>query len=226
MTTLLIHGYNFDLAAGDDPETQYQVWRNFVPETPAQIIPWRWQSTPAGGAPEAWLSGHWNTYHWAWSEAVREAQKVQDWLSAQPGPVNVVCHSLGSRVAYEAMAWAPNKVKRVLTLNGADSVGHARSCIQQAWKVGGSPEVLSVMTKDDDVLQWMGRIFTPVWGKEHVVGYDGLGEPWPRGWHEYDPGTLADGPGRGDHSWTFKNQKLWPRWRAWLEGWSYKRVVG
>ncbi len=212
MTTLFVHGYNYDIASGEDPERQYVYWREFVDD--ADVVAFRWQSTPRDGVWGAWVSGHWNTYHWAWSQAIKAGDRLAGLLRRQDGPCDVVCHSLGSRVAYHAMSRTPDRVRRVLTFNGADSVSHARQCITSV----DGPVVISVKTKADDVLARMGRLFTPKIGPEWVVGYDGLDKPWPPGWFEIDLGAGGDGPGYGDHDWSFMNPDFWPRWRSVLAG--------
>ena len=203
-TTIFIHGYNFDIIGGDDPERQYRYWREFVG---GEIIPFKWQSRPHDGVWGAWRAGHWNTYHWAWSQAIRAGQRVARLLERAGPSCDIVCHSLGSRVAYHAMTLAP--VRRVLTFNGADSVSHARACIEAV----DGPEVFCIKTREDDVLKRMGRLFTPEIGREWVVGYDGLAKPHPVGWNEIDLGEQGDGPGYGDHEWSFVNPEFWPRWR-------------
>lgn len=210
MTTVLVHGYNVDAV---EARTTYSEWLRFVS---GDIIEFFWDSYPAS-LPEAWLSGHWNSYHWAWTQAVEVAAlSLFDRLRNVKGPVNVVCHSLGSRVVYEAMALVPEKFDRVLTLNGADSATHARACMEIAHCGQFAPKVLCVRTKSDRVLRYLGQLFTPVWGSEHVIGYSGLKEPWPSGWDEIDIGIAGDGPGIGDHNYCYRNPALWPIYRAYL----------
>ncbi len=203
--TVFVHGYNYNIKAGDNPERQYKYWRKFVG---GNIIPFQWQSRPYAGVWGAWKTGHWNTYHWAWSAAVKAADPLAQIIRAA-GPCNIVCHSLGSRVAYVAMTKEPGLVRRILTFAGADSVSHARACI----KAVDGPEIFSVKTREDDVLGGLGRMFTPKIGPEWVVGYDGLKRPWPKGWNEIDLGARGDGPGYGDHDWSFVNPDFWPQWR-------------
>lgn len=209
---IFIHGYNFNLVKGDDPEDQYKYWREFSPDI--NIIPFKWQSTPARGVWGAWKDGSWNTYHWAWRRAT-EVARIVAYIIREHESVDIVCHSLGSRVAYEAMKMEPLRVRKVLTMDGADSAVHAKECILAAYEAGGKPEVYCILSREDDILQYLGQVFTPKIGLEGVVGYHGLGEkPHPPGWHEIDITEEADGVGWGDHSEVFTNEVFWPRWRA------------
>lgn len=213
MTTILIHGYSFDIAGGDDPEDQYRIWREFIPDV--HIVPFTWQSTPVGGVWGAWRAGCLHTYHWAWNESTRAAKRVATMLEKM-GRADIVCHSLGSRVAYEAMRLRPHCVGTILTMNGADSTDHARACMEGAQADGAAPVVHCIFSREDDVLRYLGRAFSPKLGAQRVVGFDGMRPPHPSGWYEHDITAEADGKGWGDHSVVFTDRKFHPRWRALL----------
>jgi len=208
MTTVFVHGYNYK--EGESPEAQYRYWRRF---TEGKVAPFYWVSHPRR-LTRAWGEGSWNTYHWAWRRAIDTAAPDLAALAEALGPVDVVCHSLGSRVVYEAMAISPQSFNRILTLNGADSEVHARFCIEHSSGV----RVLCVKTRSDNVLRWLGQVFTPVWGAEHVIGFHGMAKPWPEGWSELDLGKAGDDPGWKDHDYSFKNPRFYPAYLRFLSG--------
>lgn len=209
-----IHGYNFSPIDGDTADGQFDLWENFAPS----LDRWHWQSIPKGSNRavklfRAWLDGYPNTYYWTWGRSIVEAYKVAAHLDALPNRIDIVCHSLGSRVAYEACRLRPWRVRKVLALNGADSAEHARACALKAPNV----EFHSALFKGDKVLGIMGRAFTPKLGFERVVGYDGMDNP-PDNFNQIilTPGEGDDPDDFGDHSYSFTNPALWERWRELL----------
>jgi len=206
--TLLIHGYSFDKNGNNTADSQYEYWRKFSkpPHTP-----FYWQSTPPGRRRlhrvfNAWKAGHLFTYYWAWAKSTKEAQNVVN--LPIDGKMDIVCHSLGSRVAYEACRLAPGRFRKVLAFNGADSGEHARECALAAPDV----EFTSVMYDGDKVLGLLGRTFTPAFGFQDVIGHDRMDTPPPNFTQIELTKEEADGPGFGDHSYSFENPELWNRW--------------
>lgn len=204
--TVFVHGYNYDITGGDDPDVVYNYWRQF---SRPSYYPFTWQSKI--GLIDAWKAGHLNTYYWAWWRAISVSSGLIRDITNNASPVDIICHSLGSRVVLHALQGIPNgKVKRVLIFNGADSVDHARISAERT-----DAEIMSVQTKEDRVLRYLGTMFTPKLGKESVIGYNGMKNP-PSNWKETWLSERADGPGIKDHDFTFKNPELWPMWRSFL----------
>lgn len=202
--TLFIHG--FDFREGETAEPQYRRWRKFA-QNPA--YPWSWVSRCSIW--QAWKTGHATTYYWAWSKALVEARSIASFLDTLPGQVDIVCHSLGSRVAYEVCRLRPDRIRYVLTFHGADGSTHARECALAAPKV----RFYSVKTKEDKILRWLGQIFTPVIGIEELVGYHPM-EDAPANWNDIWIGEEYLLPGMSSHQFSFTNEALHPRWRTLL----------
>jgi len=199
------HGYNFDVASGEDAWGQYEVWQQF---SPGVFKAFHWQSTTSIW--NAWKAGHWNTYYWAWVKAIEASDRFASYLTTFNGDINIICHSLGSRVVLEALTKIPiDHVNKVLIFNGADSVAHATACVKHT-----NAKIFSVRTREDRVLGYMGATFTPKLGREPVIGYHGLEDKLPN-WTGIELYEEADKFGSiGDHDWSFRNPDLHEKWRG------------
>jgi hypothetical protein len=100
----------------------------------------------------AWLHGHLHPYRYAWALALKAAADLAAFLEAQPGPVDVVAHSLGSRVVLNALPLvSTGKVRRVVLFNGAELASNAEELAPRT-----SAAVLNIVVTCDRVLRWLG----------------------------------------------------------------------
>ena len=229
MPVLLVHGFQYDpqatdrsnpyehtfprwremLRLSDESDVVYHAWFS-VPLTPINI--WR-----------AWRHGRWNRYRWAWDLAKAEGVALAMTLPALGSkPVDIVCHSLGSRVVLKALELgAP--AGRVLILNGAEYQAQGLRVAQMRRDV----EFFATVVPEDDVLNKLGR-FAPGWGGDFVGNTLQIRPPpnWTdlpldgksfktqlleiNGWR-----VAGDNPNQsGDHWYSFENEDNWPLYRA------------
>lgn len=209
---VLVHGYQFDPETGDNPHVMlYPRWRERL-ERP--VLGFGWYSVPMGWQNylRAVSRGHYNTYRYASKLADRAARHLARVLDALPGESDILCHSLGSRVALQALPLT-HKVRRVVIANGAAPRRIAREVAPET-----AAQVFNLMVPSDDVLGWAARIFTPGEPLHKVVGIDGYGSDAPENWtdidrewasdHGYD--FRGDNPNRIlDHWYTLKRGDNW-----------------
>ncbi|MEQ8708334.1 MAG: glycosyl hydrolase 108 family protein [Rhodospirillales bacterium] len=227
--TVLVHGYSFDprVTGPDNPfENQYPVWKRALGKR--AYVDFGWYSVPRSfsSVRSAWRSGHWTTYGWAWRLAEQAGQALARILSAYDGEVNIVAHSLGSRVVNCALAHLPaGRIARVMFWNGADYVRNAeRAAVQSP-----PTRFLNVYCPDDTVLERLGDVFAPASGR--CIGNDGLSDRAPQNWIDIDLDapvyadwaeqletiTRGDNPCEvGDHWESFRYPGNWPLCRAFL----------
>ena len=228
---VLVHGYSFDPTrpGADNPfETQFMEWKRALGDR--RYVEFGWYSAPrtARGILDAWRNGHATTYGRAWSLAEQAGGLLAAILNEASGPVSIVAHSLGTRVACEALnRTLPGKVGRVLFWNGAEYVRNARRTAI------ARPDILflNVAARCDDVLERLGDVFAP--GSGRCVGNDGLAPDAPANWtdvflddsasRDWAAATGAslrgdDPRSIGDHRESFRHRGNWPLYRAFLDG--------
>ncbi len=209
--SILVHGYNWDIATEDPEAKQYWAWRLFAP---APALGFRWHSAPSWG--DAWRHGRAHPYHRAWDMAAEAGPRLR-WvlLNRVTPPVDIICHSLGSRVVLEALAtdqFLP--VQRVLIFNGAETARGART----AAALQAGTAFYSVVVGADAILRWGGALFAPGAVYEPVIGLHGMTSP-AKNWHDLRLGAAGDQPHRiGDHDWSWRNPANVLTWRAVLAG--------
>ncbi len=219
---VMVHGFQFDprVQGADNPHRSiFPLWQARLAR-PA--VGFGWFSAPLRPRHifEAWLNGRYNRYRWAWDMASIAGGVLRRCLAELPGPVNILCHSLGSRVVLTALEAAERlPVERVILLNGADYVTHARYAATKANGV----RFTNIVVKSDDVLAHMGELFAPGRLRGEVIGRSGvtglsnwtdvvLDDPDVQTWGRAQGFDLrGDNPGRwGDHWYSY----LWdPNWR-------------
>lgn len=235
---VLVHGFEHDPAAEgrDNPHVElYPKWRGTILPPGRAGFGFGWYSLPAGWAwPrslwEAWRHGRALTYRRAWDLAWDAGNVLADTLARLGGPLDLVAHSLGTRVVLRAIRADPAlPIRRVLLLNGAEYAETARATAERA---GSHLHFYNVVVPADDVLGALGRA-APGFGGGFIgrVGRGGAGldnwtdleldrppfKAWAasQGWHH----VAGDNPhGIGDHWWSYENPGNWPLYKKLLAG--------
>ena len=231
----LVHGYNHDPAIeAHDPGRaggHFEEWEQMLQSRESVRFPWhsgvkgRWRDILC-----AWRGGYGTTYGWAYGQlAMAAARRLARAAVAEGRLVDVLCHSLGARVALQAVALVPAAFRRVLILNGAETVDEASRVFRLAPRV----RFLNLGAGADDVVRIAGGIFAPPLGYDRCLA-NGIGgttagnvldlmldapatrrfyQRW-RGWdlRGDNPRTI------GDHSYSFRWPGNWPLIRAFLDG--------
>ncbi len=235
MTIVFVHGFANDPAsavAADNPTLptgMYTAWTRMLNENDRWLTLWfTWWSVPQTfkAILRAWRHGYWNRYAYAWDlarEASHTLLKSIRVVYSNTEPVDIICHSLGARVALGAVALGA-RVSRVIIFNGAEYLSTAAKIAQDRPDV----EFFSVCTKSDDVLNVFGRL-APGSGTEFVgntplvlAGLDNwtnlpLDDTNFRGIMKtlYGWDLAADDPDRiADHWFSHRNPNNWPLYRA------------
>jgi hypothetical protein len=185
-----VHGFMYDPAdvgGANDPAGFFQEMSGIAGRP---VKAFAWYSVPFGLRAErplrsawqtarawmsAWLHGHANPYEYAWALAIRQGGRLKAAIVATQGPVDLVAHSLGVRVALQAMRGLPyGKVKRVIFFNGAELAENAQRVAPEI-----QADVLNFAIAGDRVLEWLGAYFN---GQDDApcVGRAGLANPPPR----------------------------------------------
>lgn len=221
-----VHGFSFaaypepgnaidDLfTQGDDGPN----WPRMVPERRAQ---WgfSYDSVPQSllHILGSWATFYRNRYSRAWRRAEKASEHLRTLLTAAPGPLSIVCHSLGTYTVLRALAGADrlDTVKRVVLINGAAHADMARAAAAM------QPQIAFYnlcSTADRAVLAFLGGLFSPGTIYSYCIGYKGLGtQPanWldlqlqaadVQGWAAGRGWTVSgDHIGRIDH-WTYRSE--------------------
>ncbi len=231
---IFVHGFKYDnrTFGPDHPEYHtYPRWREMLPDR--EVIPFKWFSNPS--LTDAWKKGYWNHYRYAWALAKCAGDRLVGVAMAPRGPVDIVCHSLGSRVVMTALSQrstiphALMNISKVLVLNGAE-YSHTGRAVALACP---GIKFYNIIVPEDDVLNDLAR-FAP--GQHHrFLGTHGGGEDLPNwqdlhidddespthAWAEARelPAPAGDNPcRRSDHWYSFENEDNWPLYRAVFSG--------
>lgn len=149
MRTVCCHGFGYD-ATGDGAANQA-----FAAMLGRPIEWLEWYSAPIGfwGWMRAVLAGHWNQYNYAYGDlSVRAAGLLGNLIGA--GPVDIVAHSLGSKLPFDLLKIAPTiPISRILLLDAALLQRDA----PQVLPIG--VEVLNIVVRGDHVLEDLGAVF-------------------------------------------------------------------
>lgn len=237
-----VHGFQFDPKAKgpNNPETFFADMEGV---TGRQVDGFAWYSVPfefralrpfSSGVQfmrafgSSWLHGHLHPYRYAWALAVKAADDLAAFIEEQQGPVDVVAHSLGSRVVLHALPkLMAGKVGRVVFFNGAEIIQNAEALAPKT-----DAEVLNLVVTCDKVLRWLGARFNgqatawcigsvglqrrpPTW-RDLVLDDEGvraralMGRGWPI--RANDPRDLFD------HGESYRFAGNADLVRAWLDG--------
>lgn len=174
-----VHGFMFDpkdKGGSNDPKPFFEVMSAVCGR---DVTPFPWYSAPFGlratrpfhsvyQTARAWLSawahGKPQPYAYAWELATRAAADLVVAIQNTPGQVDLVAHSLGVRVAIQAL-WAlpANKVRRVVFFNGAELESNARKAyrdILRGLSALTTAQILNIAVRGDDVLRYLGANFS------------------------------------------------------------------
>ena len=184
--TFAIHGFSYDPEGSPDNNPNC----NFFPHMQAMlpntnVVGLAYYSVPPGikSVLKSWVNGRWNRYRYAWDLAEKEAKNVSGWINAHAAmdtPMNIICHSLGSKVLFDAIDMSfngrrRNPIKRVIVFNGADHRYHVEDVMLRHAKTLATTQFLNVFTKTDKVISALGGHFAPVEAEDgkyyrHLIG--------------------------------------------------------
>ena len=152
-------------------------------------IAFGWQSQP--GFASSLINHFKNFYARAYDKAGQAAwvlANVVDVLADMlPGhPIDLFCHSLGSRVVVRALAMMATRglqerlprLGRIVILGGAEYVVEAQLMQQRltSLRLPGRPAIYNIVARENDVLDKLGENFGPrTFGNSQVIGHNGLG---------------------------------------------------
>lgn len=229
---VFVHGYNHDPqdplhSPSRSPDGFFNVCSQIFKGGWHVPLPW-YSGRQFKDSFRAWKAGRLTTYSWAYNDLADDAaQKLLD-MQTTLMP-DVICHSLGSRVVLRALEVRPNAFRRVIFLNGAETVKVAAPIIENSpWT-----RFLNVHVSTDDVLGKMGAWFEPEFGKHHCIGYRGIGGNSEVGnlteiqldskavqdmyRHRYGWDLRGDNPNSiGDHSFSYLHEGNWPLYRKFI----------
>ncbi|HDZ74359.1 MAG TPA: hypothetical protein ENH55_16665 [Aurantimonas coralicida] len=183
-----------------------------------------WYSVPLGlrGVLGAWRHGRWNRYRYAWDLAEAAGPALSVMLRRLGGPVDVLCHSLGSRVVIEALgADTALPVKNVVFMNGAEFAVPAGLRA----RANSHIRFVNLVVAADDVLAKLDTAFAPVSGQGAPIGLDGLrglGSGAPDNWIDIaldDPEVQLWG---AIHTWHLQGDNP----KKWADHWYTYRHAG
>ncbi len=169
---ILIHGYRYDPAVTntDNPHTTlFKVWREQLGGF--SVVNYGWFSAPSTWSNlfKAWRKGYYNRYLWAWHLASKESANLVNVINGI-GQCNIIAHSLGTRVALQAIKNGAN-VKTALLLNGAEYSSTARNIASNRPSV----QFHNMYVHEDDLLARAGRFAPPFFKDDIFIGQTGLG---------------------------------------------------
>ena len=239
---VMVHGFDYDpwKDSDDNPHfmgplgkvSTFGMWRRDL-LSDRTAIGLGWYSAPMGprGVLKAWFSGRWNRYRYAFDLAWEAGRVLSVMLRRLDGPVDVLCHSLGSRVVLAALAQEQGlPVRNLVIMNGAEMAETG----ERVARVNRQVNFINLVVKSDKVLRYAGAVFAPE-GRFYkpCLGQRGLGKDAPSNWRDVDlddPADQAwgrdrgwnlkgDNPeSRGDHWYTYRHEGNWGMIRAVLEG--------
>jgi len=171
--------------------TSWPLWLGFMEEDQGQsglAVAFGWHSQP--GLAGSLLEGAENFYARAYDYAGRSAWVLVNVLQALHAilagrKIDIVCHSLGSRVVVRALAMAAKRnlplvggIDRVIFLGGAEYVVEAQLMHSRLQKISGIaalPSFFNIVSREDAVLDRLGEKFGPrTFGNSQVIGHNGL----------------------------------------------------
>ncbi len=232
---ILVHGFGYDpwREGRNNPHhagplgdfSIYRYWQAYLTGQ-RPTVDLGWYSVPSGlcGLSAAWINGYRNHYRYAWDLAA-EAGRVLATMIQRLGEVDILCHSLGSRVVLAALRqerYLP--VRNVVMLNAAEltKTGYVTALANDRVRF------FNLVVHADDVLGVFGSLFAPS-GSIYAttLGQHGLhcddvltfqAEVLPENWCDIDldsPKTQAWGRSQG---WTLGGDNpnaIGDHWYSW-----------
>jgi len=170
LPVILINGYKYDPIATNKNNpytTLFKEWRKQLKEF--HVIDYGWFSVPLSltNVLKAWSNGHYNTYRWAWHLAKKESNSLFSVIE-DIGECNLIAHSLGTRVALQAIKNKAN-VHTAIFLNGAEYSDTAANIAELS-----QTNFHNMYVKTDDVLKRLGKFAPPFFGNDIFIGQAGL----------------------------------------------------
>lgn len=171
--------------------TSWPHWLGFQEEDQGEhglVVAFGWHSQP--GLAASLLDNAQNFYARAYDYAGRSAwvlvnvlQGLHEVLAGRR--IDLVCHSLGSRVVVRALAMAAKRnlaligsIDRVILLGAAEYVVEAQLMhrrLQQTTGIPALPSFFNIVSREDAVLDKLGERFGPrTFGNTQVIGHNGL----------------------------------------------------
>lgn len=228
---ILVHGFSYDpwVASDDNPHYLYQsglgkvstfnLWRrDLIPKR--AVIGFGWYSVPINfrNLLRAWVNGRAGCYRYSWDLAWKAGGVLAVMLRNLDGQVDILCHSLGSRVILAALAQERGlPVRNVVFMNGAEFAKPARIEAMSNKHI----RFVNLVVAADEILAKLDIKFAPVSGQGLPIGLNGLGGATPENWIDIaldDPKVQAWGANHGwnlqgdnpkqyaDHWFTYKHK--------------------
>ena len=227
---ICVHGFNFEPGSKhNDPKTFFNQISRALGEA-VKGHTWHSGRLSFKGWLKAWSHGYVHPYRHGWALADAEARRLALVINSQCSPVNVICHSLGSRVLFQSLRYVEkHRIERVIILNGAELVPEAEKALAcHGWK-HSRLNILNVAVSTDDILDKLGS-WTSGSGNAPCIGNAGLKHKKVvsitldsledqriaarNGWllrgddaHDY-----------GDHHFSYLCRDNWPLYRAFFAG--------
>lgn len=178
--------------------SSWPLWMGFDPAdmtgTSGLAVAFGWQSQPGFAAS---LIEHFQNFYSraydnggmaAWLFAVTIAELAE----LLPGKkLDILCHSLGSRVVIRALAMIGKhrpellaRLGQIIILGGAEYVVEAQLMIRRLHESGSPslPGIYNIVSRENDVLDKLGENFGPrTFGNTNVIGHNGLDVKNPGG---------------------------------------------
>jgi pimeloyl-ACP methyl ester carboxylesterase len=250
---IAVHGFMYDpkdVGGSNDPQPFFDEMSGIAGRP---VLGFAWYSAPFGLRIErpfhsvfqtarswlgSWAKGKLDPYKLAWDLAKKASYQLAALIVQQPGQVDLLAHSLGSRVVMQALWMLPaGKVGRIIFFDGAELCSNVLDEV----RAGASEEVLNIAVAQDHVLSLLGARFSGD-GVGECIGHKGLGKNAPPGWCD----LFLDNPlviklariGRGwtlrgdapgdflDHSTSYRFAGNVDLVRAWLGGDGLADLVG
>ena len=227
--TMMVHGFRYDpMSKGDNNPhlSTFLHWRkNILKDSSAYGFGW-WSCPGGKMLPKSlWKSfrtRRWNTYRHAWDLAEEAGKTLAQIIDQSSGPINLLCHSLGSRVVLSAIATeATLPINTVVLLNGAE----IRKTAIVVSRRRPYTRFFNFVVSEDDVLKKFGALFAPGDLYAATIGQVGLGVDAPKNWRDINIDSLSfrawaktqgwddvrgDNPdGYFDHWYTHKHKGNW-----------------
>ena len=207
--TIGVHGFQYDPESTNPKDDAwgelYPIWSKELGDC-TEFVGFEWYSYPMDfkGFTNAWAKGCYNRYLAAWKDSEDKAAPALIKMIEEIGkPVNIIAHSLGTRVVLCAIEQSGGKlpIEKIILLSGADTVKHANQV-----KYLIKAPVLNVTCEEDDVLGYLGKWFSPDLGPSATIGRNEV-----KGW---DNIHLINSD---DHWDSYKTPSYWDMYRNFLK---------
>lgn len=229
LPVVAVHGFNYDPAAKGGPHDPRPWFEDMAGLLDREVLGFAWYSCPIGFSfarpitssllslrsfAAAWWRGKAHPYRDAWARAEVEARRLAAFIADQPTPVDLVAHSLGTRVALLALPLVRSRVRRVVFFNGAELNRHAA----ERGAMSSPANILNLVVTSDRILGLLGARFSGE-ADAPCIGRVGLAAP-PINWRDLvldDPVTRERA--RRFYGWTIRGNAPGD---AWDHGESYR----